>query len=152
MQQLWKTITTVHGLFKEEKTHMQWGEHWAGVVAKSGGDYVTLENYNRNAIAVDVLLEQLEKDYAEINADGDLAAFTAGTAQYAALPGEWAYQRLARLGMGYMNYAVQLGQITGFYAGQIQNMWYFAMYGREQQSFHETWKKSAPNAVTSKVR
>jgi hypothetical protein len=151
MQQLWNEITTVHGLFSEKKTHMQWGEHWAGVVAKSGGDFVTLENYNRNAIAIDVLLEQLEKDYKEIDAAGGLAAFTQGTAQYAKLPDEWRYQRLARLGLGYMKYAVELGTITGFYANQIHNMWYFAMYGSEKQSFHETWKKSAPNSVTTKV-
>jgi hypothetical protein len=151
MQQLWNEITTVHGLFREKRTHMQWGEHWAGVVAKSGDDYVTLENYNRNAIAVDVLLEQLEEDYAEVAAAGGLAAFTVGTAQYASLPNEWRYQRLARLGAGYLKYAVQIGTITGFYAGQIENMWYFAMYGREEQSFHEKWKKSAPDAVTSKV-
>jgi hypothetical protein len=151
MERLWNEITTVHGLFAENRTHMQWGEHWAGVVAKSGGDYVTLENYNRDAIAVDVLLEQLEKDYKEINAAGGLAAFTAGTAQYASLPNEWRYQRLARLGSGYMKYAVQLGTITGFYAGQVHNMWYFAMYGSGAQSFHDHWKKSAPDAVTAKI-
>jgi hypothetical protein len=25
----------------------RWGQHWGGVVARSGGDYVTLENYDR---------------------------------------------------------------------------------------------------------
>ncbi|HEY0195901.1 MAG TPA: DUF4157 domain-containing protein [Kofleriaceae bacterium] len=27
----------------------RWGQHWGGVVARSGGDYITLENYDRKA-------------------------------------------------------------------------------------------------------
>jgi hypothetical protein len=27
----------------------KWGQHWGGVVAKSGGDYITLENYDRKS-------------------------------------------------------------------------------------------------------
>jgi hypothetical protein len=29
--------------------HNMWGFHWAGVIAKDGADYITLENYARNA-------------------------------------------------------------------------------------------------------
>lgn len=150
-QQLWNEITTVHGLLNARRPHMQWSEHWAGVVAKSGGDYVTLENYNRAAAGKDLVLERLEKDYKEIQAADDMQAFVSGTDHYKSLPNEWRAQRLVRLGRDYMRYGAQIGGFTGFYEEQLQNMWYFAMYGSEKQSFHETWKGSAPDGVTTKV-
>jgi hypothetical protein len=148
---LWNDIVTVHGLLNPARPHMQWGEHWAGVVAKSGGDYVTLENYNRVAAGTDLILERLEKDYKEVVANGDVHAFAPATAQYLSPVDETRIQRIVRLGLGYMKYGVQIGAFTGFYHNQLENMWYFDMYGRENQSFHETWKKSAPDSVTAKI-
>lgn len=150
--QLWRNITLVYHHFMTEKPNLQWGEHWAGVVAKSGGDYVTLENYNRAVAGRKLILAKLEQDYKEINAAGGTRAFSDGTRKYRSLANEARLRRLARLGRGYMSYGVQIAGFSGFYAGQLQNMWYFAMYGSKKgQTFHDEWKDSAPDAVTVKV-
>lgn len=148
---LWNNIVTLRGMLNETVPHMKWGEHWAGVVAKSGGDYVTLENYNRAAAGTDLVLERLEKDYKAVVANGDVRAYAAATAKYLTVPNEGRLARIARLGSEYMKYGVRIGGFTGYYHNQLNSMWYFAMYGSAQQSFHNTWKKAATNAVTVKI-
>lgn len=147
---LWNSITTMNGLLAKNKPHMQWGEHWAGVVAKSGGDSVTLENYNRVAADTDLIMEMLENDYKELKGLDYIHEFVQRTADYESPPGESGWRRLARLGRNYMNYAAKTGAVVGHYQNQLDR-WYFAMYGSEDKSFHEQWKDAAPNAVTAKV-
>ena len=135
--------------------YLQWGEHWAGVVARSGGDAVTLENYNRRVSDVAALEEAVEKDHKELR--GIESAFKIGdyeqaTAEFAAQDGENALARLRRLGKNYQRYAVAVDRnVHGVYHGALER-WYFQMYGRGAQSFHAAWKGVVPGAVTFSVR
>lgn len=130
--------------------YLKWGEHWAGVVAKSGGDYVTLENYNRTTSSTAIVEQAVERDYKELRGISDVNTYQQNTAAYAKQGNEDRWQRLKRLGRNYMQYAVQIGQIGGHFANDTDN-WYFAMYGSGAQSFHEAWKNALPNSVTMKV-
>ena len=130
--------------------YLKWGEHWAGVVAKSGGDYVTLENYNRTTSSTAIVEQAVERDYKELRGISNVHTYQQNTAAYAKQGNEDRWQRLKRLGRNYTQYAVQIGQIGGHFANDTDN-WYFAMYGSGAQSFHEAWKNALPNSVTMKV-
>jgi hypothetical protein len=146
---LWNGVLAVRNRVLGTR-HLQWGEHWAGVVAKSGGDYVTLENYNRNAGDTDLVEEAAEEEYQELRNTGGINQYVANTQNYATQAGESRLQRLTRLGRNYMKLAVQIGVVAGHYQNELTR-WYFQMYGSEGQSFHEQWKDSVPNAVTFKT-
>ena len=136
---------------KKAPPHLLWAEHWAGVVAKAGGDYVTLENYNRGTADDDLREEAAEQDLPELKGTGFINDHVQNTQDYATQPGEWKVQRLVRLGKNYIKYAVQIGAVAGHYANQL-NRWYFQMYGPGTQSFHDQFKDSAPEGVTFKTR
>ena len=149
---LWNGIVSVKDYLTKTKPHLKWGEHWAGVVAKSGGDYVTLENYNRVAGDTDLVEEAVENDFKELKAaGGGIHAYVGNTQNYANLGGESRLNRLVRLGLNYIKYAVQIGAVAGYYSSQYDR-WYFQMYGTGGKSFHEQFKYSAPNGVTFKTR
>lgn len=154
LQQLIDGIWLVRDKLLKTLPYLQWGEHWAGVVAKSGPDYVTLENYNRltsDTAMLEQAIESDDKDLKGISQDPNysgLGQYVQSTQQYEALNNEWRLQRLARLGSKYIKYAVT-------FQGQFPNppsRWYFAMYGPDTQSFHETWKDALPQGVTFRVR
>ena len=130
--------------------YLKWGEHWAGVIAKSGGDYVTLENYNRATSSAAIVEQAVERDYKELRGISNVHTYQQNTAAYAKQGNENRWQRLKRLGRNYTQYAVQIGQVGGHFANDTDN-WYFAMYGSGAQSFHEAWKNALPNSVTMKV-
>jgi hypothetical protein len=153
LQQLIDGIWLVRDKLLKTLPYLQWGEHWAGVVAKSGSDYVTLENYNRvtsDTAILEQAIESDDKDLKGISGDPNysgLGQYAQSTQQYEALNNEWRLQRLARLGNKYIKYAVK-------FQGQFPNppsRWYFAMYGPDTQSFHETWKDALPQGVTFRV-
>ncbi|HXA48622.1 MAG TPA: hypothetical protein VNW52_13385 [Burkholderiaceae bacterium] len=148
---IWNGVISVKDYITKSAPHLLWGEHWAGVVAKSGSDFVTLENYNRQVGDTDLVEEAAENDFKELKNTGGIGAYVANTQNFATQPGEWKFQRFARLGRNYLKYAVQIGAVAGHYQNQL-NRWYFQMYGSGGKSFHEQWKDAAPNAVTLKTR
>jgi hypothetical protein len=145
-----KNVATVGDRVRQCLAYLKWGEHWAGVVAKSGGDYVTLENYNRNVTARAIVEQAVERDYSELRGISDIGTYKQRTAAYAKQGNESRWQRLKRLGSNYMKYAVETGQVAGHFANDTDN-WYFAMYGSGAQSFHEAWQNALPNSVTLKT-
>ena len=82
--------------------YLQWGEPGA-VVARSGDDAVTIENYNRRTGDTAALEEAVENDYKELQ--GIQSHFKMGitnrTANYVAQQNESRYARLKRLGKNY---------------------------------------------------
>ena len=151
MAAIWGGVLAVRNKISAAQPHLLWGEHWAGVVAKSGPDVVTLENYNRAIADTDLVEDTAEKDLQELVGTGGIGAYVANTAVYATMPGENWLARVARLGRNYMKSAVQIGAIAGHYANWVDR-WYFQMYGAAGQSFHEAWKNSLPDSVTFKTR
>ena len=147
---IWNGVLAVRSFIAKANPHLLWGEHWAGVVAKAGSDYVTLENYNRNVGDTDLVEEKAESEFKALRNTGGINAYVANTQIYANA-GENKLQRLARLGRNYMKYAVQIGAVAGFYQSQYDR-WYFQMYGSGAKSFHEQWKDAVPNSVTFKTR
>ena len=145
-----RQVAVVGERLRQSLAYLKWGEHWAGVVAKSGGDYVTLENYNRNVSTVAIVEQAIERDYKELRGISHIGTYKQRTAHYASQGGETRWQRMQRLGRNYLQYAVDVGQVAGHFANETDN-WYFAMYGRGAQSFHEAWQNALPNAVTLKT-
>lgn len=135
--------------------YLQWGEHWAGVVARSGGDAVTLENYNRRVGDVSALEEAVERDHKElrgIQSAFKIGAYEQATEGYATQGQESALARMRRLGRNYQRYAIEVDRnVHGLYEDAL-GRWYFQMYGSGAQSFHESWKASLPGGVTFTVR
>jgi hypothetical protein len=151
MAAIWGGVLAVRNKISAAQPHLLWGEHWAGVVAKSGSDVVTLENYNRAIADADLAEARAEEDFKELVGTGGIGAYVANTAVYATLPAENWLARVARLGRNYMKSAVQIGDIAGHYANWVDR-WYFQMYGAAGQSFHDAWKNSLPDSVTFKTR
>jgi len=107
-----------------------WNEHHGAVVARSGTDVVTLENYNRNAEDDTLLLKEHQLRYASIR-NRDYVTATQAIEDLKALQ-------------------VKV-ELTGESIAQRKlERWFFQMYGQRQgQSFHEVWKETGfTNPVT----
>jgi hypothetical protein len=149
MQQTLAALGAVYQKLLGAAPVAQWGEHWAGVVARSGNDRVTMENYNRPSDDTARIEEAIEHDNKELRGLG-VAGAEAATANYARAPGETQWARLKRLGRDARKYAVVVDRAVAN-ATPVAGRWYFQMYGPGAQSFHEQWKSSIPNAVTFRL-
>jgi len=98
-----------------------WNQHHAAVVARSGGDAVTLENYNR-ADDAERILKKLQKDFEQISGMSFISM-------------EKAVEKLQELGVKV--------RVAGESAAQQKTQrWFFQMYGsKPSQTFHEAWTK-----------
>ncbi len=119
-----------------------WSYHFAAVVARSGNDYVTLENVNRASEVNEALdavwavlgktREGLKHYQDALEAYGDLSALG---------PAEQAEQR--RKAQGYALQQLAAAQAKTNLLGDIAGAaWYFQMYGPLEQSFHAEMAKS----------
>lgn len=132
--------------------YLRWGEHWAGVIARSGDDRVTLENYNRATGDSAKIEEAVEHDYRELRGLANIQQYELRTQQYArANAGETSWQRLRRLGRDATKYAVSIDRNVRN-AGRAANRWYFQMYGPGAQSFHAQWQNAVPQATTFRMQ
>ncbi len=146
-----------------------WGIHYAGVIAKSGSDTVTFENYNRDQIIkweVDTLINGLLQQFNAFQGivtnaiqdptDTDITGGISPTL----------VTRIAELrkviikakDIGGLGVALQqrLDEYATSYAGVMgssNKLYHFKMYGQEEgQSFHEQWKDVTENSVTLRIR
>jgi hypothetical protein len=138
----------------EDAFEALWKFHFGGVVARSGGDLVALENYKRSALGpVSQLHAELIRRYRERTSglvrqwhklryrgryDAEFAPIGAPMKAVLRLLQEEA----ARIGA---NGEQGFGRLTD--DGLKGERWYFRMYGREPgQSFHEQWDHFANGA------
>ena len=141
-----------------------WGNHYAGVVAKSGKDNVTLENYNRDVEGgweVDRIFNNLYKQFEDFR---QLVRRDIVTIKYAERPKRknliTDFQNKAQTHQVEISHELQEAiteaadtinrDVT---RDEKTQMMYFAMYGGKQgQSFHEQFKGMSANAMTLRVR
>jgi hypothetical protein len=135
-----------------------WVYHYAGVVAKDGGDNITLENYNRGQEKRWNINDAFDDLYIAHQAFRDFVAQQTPTlkAQDHILQRNLINQAQQRgiLVNGALQAFLDLAQAkVNANIGPINDMIHFKMYGSMPgQSFHEKWQPSTANQVTLRVR
>jgi hypothetical protein len=155
------TAVRTHANATSQRMMRTWGEHYAGVVARDGGDYVTLENYNRRTEIRwehQRIFNNLFEDFAEfrtlvsrrlehLNATPDAPAIRQLVQLAAQAPHlQHAYQQALQEAAASFQTGLQLNQATS------TANFYFAMYGPGAQSFHAAFAPLTSNAMTLRVR
>ncbi len=145
-----------------------WSYHFATVVARDGADSVTLENYNRSVENENVTREIFHKLFDGFGEFRELVQekmesvkdnIRYGTGTYKELI-QWMAVELPQLKKDLSkNAKIALAEAlesvnTGLNEGpEYQNkLLYFEMYGKGDQSLHETFKKTGFNPITLRVR
>ena len=135
-----------------------WIYHYAGVIAKDGGDTITLENYNRAQEKRWIISDAFNRLFL---AQQDFRDFVwQSTTDLKAQ--DFARQRQLINNMQARG-ALLNGAFQGLYdtahgiveahIGPMRSMIHFKMYGSEAgQSFHEKWQPSTANQVTLRIR
>jgi hypothetical protein len=122
-------------------TRNVWTWHAATVVARSGGDSVTLENYNRGTTASQIL-DRFWKDFSRRHADAaDIINQQLKAQGASSAPSR---DRLTRAIQAVQNSVrefawIELQLVDNLQAVAAAERWYFQMYGQGAQSFHEVW-------------
>ncbi len=151
----------------------RWNEHYAGVVAKDGGDVVTLENYNRDVelnFELQRVFNNLFLRFAQFR------DFTWAHTEFLAKPKPVMdseelkdYIQKAKTAAQVLNneedeivdqYVQALNTANTMIeneldkddAGGLDSLIYFRMYGAGDQSFHSQWKGTADNPLTVRIR
>ncbi|MDP9072729.1 MAG: hypothetical protein M3N98_00915 [Actinomycetota bacterium] len=145
----------------------KWGCHYAGIVARVGGDSVSLENYNRGT-QLDWIVDDLHA--SQIGAVRELRdhldALVTADAKIPAIPKlrrQWMLEQqktLAKLGDkatdGQKAAEAALKQSNDAVKGmeiRAEDLWHFKMYGTKRgQSFHEQWSGAVNDPMTLRVR
>lgn len=167
IQQLNQANGVLNGIRRNIPARIQnlmktWGEHYAGVVARDGSDYITLENYNRR---VEIrweherIFNNLFEDFQDFR---NLVSARVDSLQ--STPSETDIQQLVNLaqnqsGLLSVQYQQALADATvSFQTGLALNnqtaygSFFFQMYGPGNQSFHSAYKGLASNAMTMRIR
>jgi hypothetical protein len=118
-----------------------WSWHAATVVARSGADSVTLENYNRSTTANQVS-DRFWADFTRRHAEAAEAINDQLRRQGASSAP--ARERMRRVKNGLYELTRQFMFIdvlvqNDLDAAAAETRWYFQMYGPGAQSFHEVW-------------
>ncbi len=135
-----------------------WVYHYAGVVAKDGGDNITLENYNRGQEKKWNINDAFDDLYIAQQAFRDFVALQTPT-----LKAQDHIQQRALINQAQQRGLLVNGALQGFLdlaqakvnanIGPINDMIHFKMYGNMPgQSFHEKWQPSTANQVTLRIR
>lgn len=155
------TAVRTHANATSQRMMRTWGEHYAGVVARDGGDYVTLENYNRRTEIRwehERIFNNLFEDFGEfrslvsrrlehLNATPDEQTIRQLVQLASLAPNlHGAYQRALQDATASFQTGLQLNQATS------TGNFYFAMYGPGAQSFHAAFAPLASNALTLRIR
>lgn len=135
-----------------------WIYHYAGVVAKDGGDTITLENYNRGQEKKWIINDAFDDLFLAQQDFRDFVWQTTPTlkAQDHIQQRDLINQMQARGVV--LNGALQVLYDTArdtanANIGPINSMIHFKMYGSEVgQSFHEKWQPSTANQITLRIR
>ena len=122
-------------------TRNVWTWHAATVVARSGGDSVTLENYNRGTTASQIL-DRFWKDFSRRH--GDAAEVINEQLKAVGASSAPSRERLRRaiqaVQDGVREFAlIELQLVENLEGVAAAERWYFQMYGQGAQSFHEVW-------------
>jgi hypothetical protein len=122
-------------------TRNVWTWHAATVVARSGGDSVTLENYNRGTTASQIL-DRFWQDFSRRHADAaDVINEQLKAQRASSAPSRERLKRaIQAVQDGVREFAwVELQLVDNLEAKAAAERWYFQMYGQGAQSFHEVW-------------
>ena len=163
--------------YEKAKGMVPFAEHHAAVVAKDGPDTVTFENYNRSAEANTVKDELWNRLFSEFdrfdkNIKQEVRDIRVAIEQYRKDPMldphpkarqimQQKNEHIRLLRETFLTVSAQTGlKIRTNIDDHNNDLWHFQMYGparstftdekgeTKQQSFHDTWKGSVPNAIT----
>ena len=162
----------VHQIATRELKNLKsnsWGWHMAGVVARSGEDAVTLENYNRTTVAKrmkNALWEDIAKDYKNFlkndNVKGKVGQAKTPSARIKALQDEAkrviALDEEARQKYGKvkkLDVQENISDTEGPGKHLSRKLWYFDIYGPVKksgdQTFYDRWASGDVNPIVLRL-